>query len=200
MWGYNNNGRLGNGTTTDSSTPIDITSQFNFASGETIVSVSLGESHSSALTSSGRFYIWGNNNYGQLGNGTTTNSSTPIDITSQFNLTSEEIIVKVSLGTYDSSAITPSGRLFMWGDNSNGQLGNGTTTNSLTPSWISTTSYIKDFESSQVYGSNITPYTPIKEGYTFSGWFTDLEMTTSYTWRTMPANNFNLYGYWIPNS
>src|SRR5690554_3394964 len=54
----------------------------SLAPGETIIQVSLGGYHSAALTSSGRLFTWGRNNYGQLGDGTTTNRSTPTEIMS----------------------------------------------------------------------------------------------------------------------
>ena len=56
-----------------------ITGQFSLSTGDQIISFSLGSGHSTALTSSGRLFTWGYNYYGQLGNGTTTNKSTPTE-------------------------------------------------------------------------------------------------------------------------
>jgi len=135
-WGYNYNSQLGDGTTTDRYIPIDITSQFSLNGGETVISVTLGAHHSAALTSEGRLFIWGWNYYGQLGNGSTTDQNTPTDITSQFSLTSNETIVSVSLGENHSSVITSEGRIFTWGYNYNGELGDGTTTDKYYPTDI----------------------------------------------------------------
>jgi len=135
-WGYNYHGQLGDNTTTDRDTPTDITSQFGLNGEETMISVSLGAYHSAALSSEGRLFVWGWNNYGQLGNGTTTDQMTPTNITSQFSLNAEETITRVFLGDYHSSAITSEGRVFTWGYNSKGQLGDNTTTDKLLPTDI----------------------------------------------------------------
>jgi alpha-tubulin suppressor-like RCC1 family protein len=135
-WGQNDYGQLGNGTTTYGSIPTDITGQFSLIAGETLTSVSLGSYHSSAITSGGRLFIWGQNSYGQLGNGTGTTLTTPTDITGHFNLIAGETITRVSLGFSHSSAITSEGRLFTWGFNNYGQLGDGTTTYKLNPTDI----------------------------------------------------------------
>ena len=132
-WGFNIYGQLGDGTTENSSTPKDITNQFGLGVGETIISINLGDMHSSALTSIGRVFTWGDNNMRQLGDGTYIDSSTPVEITSQFSLNIEETIKSVSLGRYHSSSITSEGRIFTWGFNMKGQLGDGTTENSSTP-------------------------------------------------------------------
>ena len=132
-WGYNNNGQLGDGTTIDKNTPSNITSSgFNLILGETITQVSLGESHSSALSSTGRVFTWGLNSFGRLGDGTTTNSSQPVDITSGF-VSDSGTITKIELGNQNSSALTSTGRVFTWGLNGLGQLGDGTTTFKETP-------------------------------------------------------------------
>ncbi len=132
-WGLNNNGQLGDGTTISKFTPTEITSNFTLASGETIVDISLGEEHSSAITSIGSIFTWGNNNYGQLGDGTTTTKLIPTDITSLFNLSSGETIASISLGYAHSSAITSKGFIYTWGNNSYGQLGDGTNIDRMTP-------------------------------------------------------------------
>src|SRR5690554_2137783 len=91
--------------------------------GETIIQVSLGYGYSAALTSSGRLFTWGSNSSGQLGDGTTTNKLTPTEITNRFSLATGDKIIQVSLGRNHSAALTSSGRLFTWGSNSSGQLG-----------------------------------------------------------------------------
>jgi hypothetical protein len=132
-WGLNDSGQLGNNSTTNSLVPIDITSRFNLGSNYTIISLSVGNSHLSALSSTGRVFTWGLNDSGQLGNNSTTNSLVPIDITSRFNLGSNDKIISLSLGRDQSSALSSTGRVFTWGWNGSGQLGNNSTTNSLVP-------------------------------------------------------------------
>jgi alpha-tubulin suppressor-like RCC1 family protein len=133
MWGRNELGQIGDGTITNRSIPKDITSQFNLNAGENITSISLGANHSSAMTSEGRIFMWGRNEYGQIGDGTITNRSIPKDITSQFNLNAGENITSISLGASHSSAITSEGRIFMWGSSDYGQIGDGTITNRSIP-------------------------------------------------------------------
>ena len=136
-WGNNDFGQLGDGTTINKLMPTDITSQFNLTSGEIIISVSLGRSYSSALTSTGRVFTWGQNSFGQLGDGTTDNKLIPTEITSQFNLLNNDTVsLLLSSGVYHSSALTSTGRLFTWGINEYGQLGDGTTINKLSPTEI----------------------------------------------------------------
>ena len=117
MWGSNGGGRLGNGSRTNSYTPVKIM--------KNVAAVSLGDEHSAAVTKDGSLYMWGYNRYGQLGNGSTTDSYTPIKIM--------ENVTAVSLGYYHSAAVTKDGSLYMWGANYCGQLGNGSTTDSYTP-------------------------------------------------------------------
>ena len=73
-WGYNDSGQLGNGTTTNSSTPVAVSGI------TTATAVAAGLYHTCALLSGGSVDCWGYNSYGQLGNGTTTDSSVPVDV------------------------------------------------------------------------------------------------------------------------
>jgi alpha-tubulin suppressor-like RCC1 family protein len=136
LWGYNQFGELGDGTTIDRNLPTEITSSFSLTSGEKINLLSLGHQHSSALTSTGRVFMWGYNFYGQLGDGTTINRNLPTEITSRFSLSAGDKIISVSLSGYLSSALSSTGRVFMWGRNLFGELGNGTTTDRYNPTEI----------------------------------------------------------------
>jgi uncharacterized repeat protein (TIGR02543 family) len=136
MWGLNNAGQLGNGNTTNRGDPTEITSRFPMDANDKIISLSLGTGHSSALSATGRVFMWGQNNRGQLGNGTTINRNIPTEITSKFSLDQSDRITLLSLGEGHSSSLSENGRAFMWGNNGDGQLGDGTITYRNVPTEI----------------------------------------------------------------
>jgi alpha-tubulin suppressor-like RCC1 family protein len=135
-WGDNTDGKLGDDTTTNRNTPTNITSRFGLREDEIVQSISgSGLFHSVALTNQSRVFTFGSNTNGQLGNGSssTTISKTPIDITSIFSLSAGETILELNTGWRHSIIRTSLGRIMSWGRNSDGQLGNGNTTNQFTP-------------------------------------------------------------------
>jgi alpha-tubulin suppressor-like RCC1 family protein len=136
MWGQNYDGQLGDGTTTSRNVPTEITSRFSLNSSDKITSLSLGSSHSSALSATGRVFMWGSNWAGQLGDGTTTKRNVPTEISSEFSFAAGDKITSLSLDSSHSSALSATGRVFMWGSNFSGQLGDGTTTSRIVPSEI----------------------------------------------------------------
>ena len=122
-WGWNSYAQLGDGTTTQRTTPVDVS---GLTAG--VVGLAAGGSHTCVLTSAGGVKCWGNNYYGQLGDGTTTDRSVPVDVT---GLTSG--VVGLVAGAYHTCAVTSGGAVKCWGSNGNGQLGDGTTTTRWTP-------------------------------------------------------------------
>ena len=130
LWGWGNNqyGQIGNGTTTSYSSPIQIGSLTNWKqvslNGEYI---SNNYFFSSGIQTNNTLWTWGNNQYGQLGNGTTINYSSPIQVGSLTNWQ------YVSSGVNVIYAIKNDGTLWAWGMNTVGQLGNGTTVNYSSP-------------------------------------------------------------------
>lgn len=122
-WGFNNAGRLGDGTTTNRSTPVDVT---GLTSG--VASISGGDRQTCAVTTGGGVQCWGFNGYGQLGDGSNTDRSTPVAVD---GLTSG--VASVSGGSSHTCALTTNGSVKCWGANYNGELGDGTTTNSNEP-------------------------------------------------------------------
>jgi alpha-tubulin suppressor-like RCC1 family protein len=121
-WGLNDYGQLGNGTTINSIIPISVSSINNAI----LISASL-EGHSLALLSDGTIKSWGKNDYGQLGNNTTTQQNSPVNV---LNITNA---IKISAGKNSSFAILNNGTVKSWGRNNEHQLGDGTTTQSNIP-------------------------------------------------------------------
>jgi alpha-tubulin suppressor-like RCC1 family protein len=122
-WGYNFEGRLGDGTTTDRKTPTDVS---GLSSG--VTAITAGTRHTCALLGTGAVTCWGDNSVGQLGNGTTTDQLTPTAVT---GLSSD--VTAITAGTEHTCALLATGAVHCWGNNASGQLGNGNTTDQLTP-------------------------------------------------------------------
>ena len=136
MWGWNSNGQLGDGSTTNRLSPVEITDRFSLRESERLTQVSLGGAHSAALTSEGRVFVWGWNGHGQIGDNTTLQRPLPTDITAQFLLSPSERITNVVMGGQFSTALSSAGRVFTWGDNRSGQLGDQTFTSRARPTDI----------------------------------------------------------------
>ncbi|HEY1642189.1 MAG TPA: hypothetical protein VGG35_15965 [Streptosporangiaceae bacterium] len=124
-WGHNDFGQLGNGTTTDASTPVRV----RLPGGTTLRQVRAGCGHTLALTSSGHVLAWGLNSDGQLGNDSTANSETPVRV----RIPGGTKVTAVRAGCEFSLALTSGRKVLAWGSDSYGQLGNGSTTDSHLP-------------------------------------------------------------------
>ena len=95
--------------------------------------VSAGEYHSLALGSDGNAYAWGTNDYGQLGDGTITQRTTPVMVRKPADTPADFTYVQVSAGEYHSLALGSDGNAYAWGYNSSGRLGDGTNTERHAP-------------------------------------------------------------------
>ena len=125
-WGLNSQGQLGNNSTTNSSTPVAV----QMPAGVSFKSIAAGYYHTCALTNEGKAYCWGKNQYGQLGNNSTTNSSTPVAVQMPAGVARFQ---SIAIGYAHTCALTNEGKAYCWGWNNKGQLGNNSTTNSSTP-------------------------------------------------------------------
>jgi alpha-tubulin suppressor-like RCC1 family protein len=122
-WGYNNYGQLGDDTITHRSSPVQ-----TVAGGTNWKLVSCGQYHTAAIKTDGTLWGWGFNTYGQLGDNTIDNKSSPVQtVAGGTNWKS------VSCGQYHIAAIKTDGTLWTWGYNQNGELGDNTRTYKSSP-------------------------------------------------------------------
>ncbi|HVY40069.1 MAG TPA: hypothetical protein VHM31_19150 [Polyangia bacterium] len=119
-WGANDSGQLGDGTTTSRPLPVQVT-----ALGPTVVEVSVGDLYTCARKFDHTLWCWGNNVSGQLGNGTTADSLTPVQVTALGTTVAE-----ISAGDLFACARMNDHSAACWGS---GPLGDGTSTPSLSP-------------------------------------------------------------------
>jgi alpha-tubulin suppressor-like RCC1 family protein len=122
-WGEGGDGQLGNGTTANSDVPVAATG----ITGATAVASDGDGGSFCAVLSTGHMKCWGFNDYGQLGNGTTTGSSVPVSVK---NITTA---AEVTGALYDFCARLATGQVDCWGFGFYGQLGNGNTASSDVP-------------------------------------------------------------------
>ena len=173
-WGYNNYGQIGDGTNgTDRLNPVFVNTTNKF------VSIDAGDWHSCGLLANGSAMCWGANDFGKIGDGTTTTPRVnPVFV----NTTNT--FVSVSAGGRHSCGIISNGSAMCWGYNGFGGIGDGTTTTQrVNPVFVNTTNMF----SSSVIGNS----TNIANGSsTFVNW-TNLSLTSSlglsysstYLWR-----------------
>ncbi len=122
-WGSNSSGQLGDNSTTNRLTAVDV---IGLTSG--VAAIAAGDGYSCALTISGGAKCWGDNSYGQLGDNSTTQRLTPVDV---FGLTSR--VAAIAVRSTHTCALTTGGGVKCWGDNRYGQLGDNSITRHLTP-------------------------------------------------------------------
>jgi alpha-tubulin suppressor-like RCC1 family protein len=131
-WGRNDYGQLGDGTTTDRlvPTPVNTSGALN---GLTVQSVTAGLYHACAIASD-TAYCWGRNDFGQLGNGATTDSTVPVKVLSDgHSILSGQDISAISASNNSTCVIASSLNVFCWGAGGLGQLGDGLSTDSPMP-------------------------------------------------------------------
>ena len=126
-WGSNLEGQFGAGQASGRATPASISRITVGLTGKTVKILAAGVSHSLAVTDDNQIYTWGQNDYGQLGVGDTTNRRLPTAVSDLNSLLSGKTIVEVSLGANHTLVRTADNVLIAWGRNDYGQLGNGNT-------------------------------------------------------------------------
>lgn len=121
-WGANGNGQLGDGTDVSRPTPVQVSGLSN------VTALATGPFHSLAVRSDGTVWSWGSNNTGELGDGSAGNiRMTPVQAVGLGDA------VAVAAGLNHSLALRSDGSVWAWGENEDGELGDGTTMNRLTP-------------------------------------------------------------------
>jgi len=122
-WGYNGYGQLGTNNTTNVSSPIQVV-----GAATNWTQTACGYHYTGGLKFDGTLWFWGRNNNGQLGANTTTNYSSPVQ-----TITLGTNWKTFACGWYHTAAIKADGSLWLWGNNSNGQLGDNTAVNKSSP-------------------------------------------------------------------
>ena len=122
-WGYNSRGQLGDNSTTSRRTPVSI-----LGVNKTFCSIAGGYYHSLGLDKNGRVWGWGHNYYGQLGDNSITSRCTPVSI-----LGLNKTFCSIAGGQYHSLGIDNNGRVWGWGLNDQGQLGDNSVKLRRTP-------------------------------------------------------------------
>jgi alpha-tubulin suppressor-like RCC1 family protein len=118
-WGANWNGQLGNGSTNPSDVPLRIGTSEDWAN------VSTGQGHTCGVRTTGELYCWGSDNHGQVGDG---GGFDPNSITSPKRIGTFEDWANVSAGAAYTCGVRKNGKLYCWGYDDRGQVGDGDAT------------------------------------------------------------------------
>ncbi len=192
-WGNNGSGQLGNGST---GTNVLIPTQIG--SGITWRAIAAGSNFAVALDSNGNLYTWGDNTYGELGNGKTgTNVLTPTQIGSGITWSA------IAAGSNFVVAVS-AGNLYTWGNNGSGQLGNDASgTNVLTPTQVGTgitwgavaagSNFAMAIASGALYTWGDNTYGELGNGTTGTNVITPTQIGSGITWSAIAAgSNFSV--------
>lgn len=129
-WGANNFGQLGDGTSVDKTSPVEVT---GLSSG--VISVGVGDAFSCALLSTGQVKCWGSNSVGQLGNsGALSIQKTPVSVLDGASALTG--VQTLTVGRMHACVVLTGGSAKCWGGNASGQLGDGTSLDSVVPNTV----------------------------------------------------------------
>jgi len=122
-WGFNGSGWLGDGTVISRLSPVSVVGGFT-----DWCQISAGAAHTAALRTNGTAWAWGCNGNGQLGDGTLTDKSSPVSVVGGFT-----DWCQINAGSIHTTAVRTNGTAWAWGAGACGRLGDGTTTNRSSP-------------------------------------------------------------------
>jgi alpha-tubulin suppressor-like RCC1 family protein len=157
-WGANDQGQRGDGTTLNPALDTVSSKLTAVAGGVVFDSITAGYKHTCGLDAGGVAYCWGDNNFGQLGNGTTTRSLTPVPVAGGITFSA------ISSGFFHTCGIATSGAAYCWGRNTpnelqesvGGQLGDGTTVSKTSPTAVSGGLVFRSISASEVTTCGVT--------------------------------------------
>jgi len=132
-WGENDLGQLGDNSTSDSRTPIQVADLGGIGHLSSVSSISAGYNHSLALKADGSVLSWGENEKGQLGDNSNTDSLVPIQVVVSGGVGNLEDVTQISAGNSHSLVLKLDGSVWAWGENGSGQLGNDSVVDSKVP-------------------------------------------------------------------
>jgi alpha-tubulin suppressor-like RCC1 family protein len=130
-WGRNSAGQLGDASSFSSSVPVAVDTAGALA-GQIITQVTSGANDTCALDAAGDSYCWGANSYGQLGDGSTTNSAVPVAVNTGGALAGKAL-TQISAGIWHTCGLDAAGAPYCWGGNASGQLGDDSYSPSAVP-------------------------------------------------------------------
>ena len=186
-WGRGNQGQLGRGNTNDGSGPTD--SPIDLGTGRIATKIAAGGQHTCALLDDGSIKCWGDNDYGQLGDGSTTDRNSPVTVNS---LGSGRTATTITASDF-SCSILDDGSVKCWGSNAHGQIGNGQKVDSNTPVGIL---FVGSDAGTEVRKCPVGHFNPgTQRSWCFQahvGKYVDIEGATSQT--TCPSGTTSLAG------
>jgi alpha-tubulin suppressor-like RCC1 family protein len=130
-WGFNGQGRLAQDTLTLTNNESLVPKQVLGLTG--VVQLVAGQAHTCARTNAGRVFCWGLNDSGQLGSGDFNNRQTPTQVAFPIGVTS---FTSIASGAAHSCGVANTGSLYCWGDNFNGQVGDGSGSDQSLPALV----------------------------------------------------------------
>ncbi|MFN0075292.1 MAG: RCC1 domain-containing protein [Prosthecobacter sp.] len=169
-WGSNAYGQLGNGSTTDTNVPA-ATMTSGALSGKVLTKISTSEyngtTHTLVVSSDGQIFAWGRNDSGQLGDGSTVDRTSAVAV-DMSGVLFGKTVVDVAAGGGFSLAVTSDGSIYSWGNNSVGQLGDGTSTVRHVPVAVDMTGVLFGKVVKSVSAGSVSAAALTSDGYVFT--------------------------------
>lgn len=129
-WGTNGSGRLGDNGSSQRNKPYTVVASGVLA-GKTVTKTAAGSSSTCAIAS-GKAYCWGDNTYGAIGDNSTTPSAVPVAVDDS-GVLAGKTLVDIGIALSTACALDTTGKVYCWGRNAAGEIGNNTNIGSLIP-------------------------------------------------------------------